>query len=168
MKKLLAFALTFCLMISLSVPALAAGSGLGNFQKTDTYTGQFADVPAGHWAAPSVKLCYEYGLKVCFNRFNLEGILRWLKRSSWRIASTRSIPQVKVPFPTESLVPALCGLCRGQRHHCCRGLSELYSQGDPCADGPDFYNALPASELAPSTVSLPSLMCPLLRPMLRP
>lgn len=61
MKKLLALALTLCLALSLSMPALAAGSGLSNFQKTDTYVGQFTDVSNSHWAAPSVKLCYEYG-----------------------------------------------------------------------------------------------------------
>ena len=77
MKRILALALTLCLALSLSVPALAAGSGMSNFQKTDTYNNQFTDVSASHWAAPSVKLCYEYGLMkgAAPDTFNLEGNL---------------------------------------------------------------------------------------------
>ena len=77
MKKVLALALTLCLALSLSVPALAAGSSMSNFQKTDTYSNQFTDVSASHWAASSVALCYEYGLMkgAAPDLFNLEGNL---------------------------------------------------------------------------------------------
>ena len=62
MKRFTALLLAFCMMFGLYVPAQAAGSGMDNFQKTETYNGQFADIDAGYWAASSVKLCYEYGL----------------------------------------------------------------------------------------------------------
>lgn len=62
MKRFTALLLAFCMMFGLYIPAQAAGSGMGNFQKTETYNGQFADIDAGYWAASSVKLCYEYGL----------------------------------------------------------------------------------------------------------
>ena len=77
MKRAFAIALVLCLTLSLSIPALAAGSGMSNFQKTDTYSNQFADVSDSHWAASSVKLCYEYGLMkgAASDRFNLEGNL---------------------------------------------------------------------------------------------
>ena len=59
MKKTFVLALTPCLSLSLAAPALAAGRGMENFQKTDTYTGQFADMGADHWATPWGALCYE-------------------------------------------------------------------------------------------------------------
>ena len=62
MKRFSALFLAFCLVCSLYLPAQAAGSGMDNFQKTETYNGQFADIEAGYWAASSVRLCYEYGL----------------------------------------------------------------------------------------------------------
>ena len=62
MKRFTALLLAFCMMFGLYVPAQAAGSGMDNFQKTETYQGQFADIEAGYWAASSVQLCYEYGL----------------------------------------------------------------------------------------------------------
>lgn len=61
-KKLLTLLLTLSLLLGLSVPAAAAGSGLDNFKKTVTYGNQFTDVAATYWAAPSIKSCYEYGL----------------------------------------------------------------------------------------------------------
>lgn len=62
MKRFTALLLACCMMFGLYVPAQAAGSGMDNFQKAETYNGQFADIDAGYWAASSVKLCYEYGL----------------------------------------------------------------------------------------------------------
>lgn len=61
-KKWLTLLLTLSLLLGLSVPAAAAGSGLDNFKKTATYGNQFTDVTATYWAASSVKTCYEYGL----------------------------------------------------------------------------------------------------------
>ena len=77
MKKTFVLALTLCLSLSLAAPALAAGRGMENFQKTDTYTGQFADMGADHWATPWAALCYEYGLMkgASADAFNPEGTL---------------------------------------------------------------------------------------------
>lgn len=61
-KKWLTLLLTLSLLLGLSVPAAAAGSGLDNFKKTATYGNQFTDVAATYWAAASIKSCYEYGL----------------------------------------------------------------------------------------------------------
>lgn len=62
MKKLLTLLLTLSLLLGLSLPAAAAGSGMNNFKKTETYGNQFTDVAASYWAASSIKTCYEYGL----------------------------------------------------------------------------------------------------------
>lgn len=62
MKKCLSLVLALAMTLSLSVTAFAAPNSLDNFVTTATYNGQFKDVPAGHWAAESVKTCYEYGL----------------------------------------------------------------------------------------------------------
>ena len=62
MKRFTALLLACCMMFGLYVPAQAAGSGMDNFQKAESYNGRFADIDAGYWAASSVKLCYEYGL----------------------------------------------------------------------------------------------------------
>ena len=55
-----------CLMAAVlllgTVPALAAGSGLGNFTRQRSYSGQFADVSAGVWYYDSVASAYELGL----------------------------------------------------------------------------------------------------------
>ena len=61
MKKLFSLALTAAMVLTLAVPALAATPGMGNFRKSETYTG-FSDVPAGHWAAGVVQTCCEYAL----------------------------------------------------------------------------------------------------------
>lgn len=162
MKKLLAFALTFCLMISLSAPALAAGSGLGNFQKTDTYTGQFADVPAGHWAAPSVKLCCEYGLMKgsASNRFNLEGNLTLAEAivMADRIHEIYTTGQSTIsngdpwyqPYVDYAVANGIIAA---------EGFPNYTAKATRAQMAQIFYNALPASELAPinSVASLPDV-----------
>ena len=62
MKKLLSAALALCLTLCLCAPAFAAQNSMDNFRRTAAYNNNFADVSASHWAAPSVKTCYEYGL----------------------------------------------------------------------------------------------------------
>lgn len=62
MKRTLALILALALCLSLAVPAAAAGSGMDNFQKTNTYTGQFADIPENYWGTKWATVCYEYGL----------------------------------------------------------------------------------------------------------
>lgn len=62
MKKILAFVLSLALCLSLSIPAMAAGSGMDNFQKSGTYTGQFTDMPDSYWGTRWAAVCYEYGL----------------------------------------------------------------------------------------------------------
>lgn len=76
MKKLLSLMLTFCLVLTLAVPAFAADS-MDNFQKVKTYENNFNDVPANHWAAPAISTCYEYGLMNGADNatFNLSGTL---------------------------------------------------------------------------------------------
>ena len=44
MKRFTALLLACCMMFGLYVPAQAAGSGMDNFQKAETYNGQFADI----------------------------------------------------------------------------------------------------------------------------
>lgn len=61
MKKILSLVLALSLALSLSIPALAAESSMDNFQKINTYNGQFSDLEATHWATPVIQLCYEYG-----------------------------------------------------------------------------------------------------------
>ena len=60
--KVLSVAISACLSVGMCVSAYAAQDSMENFQKSETYTGQFADVSNTHWAASSIKLCYEYGL----------------------------------------------------------------------------------------------------------
>ena len=62
MKKLLSAALALCMTLCLCAPAFAAQNSMDNFRRTAAYNNNFADVSASHWAAPSVKTCYEYGL----------------------------------------------------------------------------------------------------------
>ena len=62
MKKLLS--LLLCLVFCLSVPAMAAEATPAEknlFPKTVAYS-PFPDVPAGHWAESSIRLCVETGL----------------------------------------------------------------------------------------------------------
>lgn len=61
MKKLLS--LLLCLVFCLSVPVMAAEVPAEEplFPKTVTYL-SFPDVPAGHWAESSIRLCVETGL----------------------------------------------------------------------------------------------------------
>ncbi len=76
MKKCLSLVLALAMTLSLSVTAFAAPNSLDNFVTTATYNGQFKDVPANHWAAESVKTCYEYGLmKGADKGFNPKGTL---------------------------------------------------------------------------------------------
>ena len=76
MKKWLSLVLALAMTLSLSVTAFAAPNSLDNFVTTATYNGQFKDVPANHWAAESVKTCYEYGLmKGADKGFNPKGTL---------------------------------------------------------------------------------------------
>ena len=149
-------------MISLSAPALAAGSGLGNFQKTDTYTGQFADVPAGHWAAPSVKLCYEYGLMKgsASNRFNLEGNLTLAEAivMADRIHEIYTTGQSTIsngdpwyqPYVDYAVANGIIAA---------EGFPNYTAKATRAQMAQIFYNALPASELAPinSVASLPDV-----------
>lgn len=63
-KKTLSMLLALALLLAM-VPtvALAAGAGLGNFQKTETYpSGRFTDVPEQAWYAETVKTAYELDL----------------------------------------------------------------------------------------------------------
>ena len=62
MKKILCLVLCLCLCWGLSVPAMAAESETAIFQKTNTYAGQFADLPDDYWGTQWAAVCYEYGL----------------------------------------------------------------------------------------------------------
>lgn len=76
MKKLLSAILALCMAVSLCTTALAAQNSMGNFVKVNTYSNQFKDVSASHWAAPSVRACYEYNLmNGSGGKFNLNGNL---------------------------------------------------------------------------------------------
>lgn len=76
MKKLLSAILALCMALSLCTTALAAQNSMDNFTKVNTYSGQFKDVSASHWAAPSVRACYEYNLmNGSGGKFNLNGNL---------------------------------------------------------------------------------------------
>ena len=62
-KKAISLVLAIILVFSLLPSVLAAGEGLSNFTKTNSYpNGKFTDVPSGDWYAESVKSAYEYGL----------------------------------------------------------------------------------------------------------
>lgn len=76
MKKLLSAILALCMAVSLCATAFAAPNSMSNFVKTNTYSNQFKDVSASHWAAPSVRVCYEYNLmNGSGGKFNLNGNL---------------------------------------------------------------------------------------------
>ena len=61
MKKFTSLLLAVLIVLSLSVPAMAAEKS--GFQKVNTYTeGQFSDVPADAWCAANVQTAYEYGI----------------------------------------------------------------------------------------------------------
>lgn len=82
MEKLIRCLLTLALVLVLSLPALAAGPGLDNFTKVQSYPqGKFTDVPAGSWYADNVKSAYELGL--------VEGV----SSSAFRPAGTVTIAQ---------------------------------------------------------------------------
>lgn len=60
MKKFISILVTGTLLLSLSLPVMAAGS---SFEKVNTYTaGQFTDVPADLWCAENIQTAYEYGI----------------------------------------------------------------------------------------------------------
>lgn len=60
MKKCISFLMAAVLLVLLTVPAMAVGTG---FQKVNAYTqGQFTDVPADLWCAANVQTAYEYGI----------------------------------------------------------------------------------------------------------
>lgn len=61
-KRLLSLLLALVMVLSLCSTAFAA-EGTDNFKQINTYAdGQFTDVSAGHWFAPTVKRAYELGL----------------------------------------------------------------------------------------------------------
>lgn len=61
-KRLLSLVLTLLLILGLCSTAFAA-EGTDNFRQVNTYTeGQFTDVNAGQWYAPTVRRAYELGL----------------------------------------------------------------------------------------------------------
>lgn len=65
MRKRVSSALIALVLVLSLLPSavLAAGPGLNNFQKSQTYTpGQFTDVSATAWYASAVQAAYEYGL----------------------------------------------------------------------------------------------------------
>lgn len=75
MKRFTSLLLAMLTMVSLCVPAMAAGS---KFQKVYDYTpGQFTDVPAGAWCAANVQTAYEYGIMggKTAERFDADGSL---------------------------------------------------------------------------------------------
>ena len=49
MKKVMSLILTVILCVSLATPSMAASSGMSNFQKSNTYAGQFADMSDSYW-----------------------------------------------------------------------------------------------------------------------
>ena len=61
MHRVLSCLLAAVLLLG-TVPALAAGSGLGNFTQQRSYYGQFSDVAAGAWYYDSVAAAYALGL----------------------------------------------------------------------------------------------------------
>ena len=62
MKKVMSLILTVILCVSLATPSMAASSGMSNFQKSNTYAGQFADMSDSYWGTQWAAACYEYGL----------------------------------------------------------------------------------------------------------
>lgn len=62
-KRAISLVLAIILVIVLMPSVFAAGEGLANFTKVNTYPdGKFTDVPAGDWYAGSVKTAYELDL----------------------------------------------------------------------------------------------------------
>ncbi len=62
-KRALCLLLVLALAAGLAPAALAAGAGLDNFVRVNTYTdGQFADVPGSAWYTGNVKTAYELNL----------------------------------------------------------------------------------------------------------
>ena len=60
-KRLISLALAL-VMVCTMIPAAAAEETFDNFQKTNTYAGQFSDVPTTEWYAEYVKTAYELAL----------------------------------------------------------------------------------------------------------
>ena len=91
-------------------------AGLSNFTRSVPYTpGQFDDVGSGAWYASAVQSACEYGL--------MSGHLRRGQPDHrpdpcHRLPSPRHLPRRRPQLcrHRRSLVSALCGLCRGQRH----------------------------------------------------
>ncbi|MCI9349233.1 MAG: S-layer homology domain-containing protein [Oscillibacter sp.] len=75
MKKATVFLLSLCLLAAICLPVSALRQV--EIQKTASYQGQFADVPAGNWCAEYVKTVYEYGIMggVSETAFNPNGTL---------------------------------------------------------------------------------------------
>lgn len=62
-KRLIAALLAVCLTAALGASAFAAGPGLNNFRKKNTYTpDRFSDINSTHWAYDNVAMAYELGL----------------------------------------------------------------------------------------------------------
>lgn len=60
-KRITALLLTFALVFAM-FPSSASAAGLENFQRVNTYTGQFEDVASNQWYVKNVEAVYEYGL----------------------------------------------------------------------------------------------------------
>lgn len=62
-KRFIAALLAVCLAAALGAGAFAAGPGLDNFQKKNTFApDKFSDLPKTHWAYDNVSMAYELGL----------------------------------------------------------------------------------------------------------
>ena len=62
-KKLISTLLVLSMLVAGFGTPTAAAAGLGNFQRTQTYTiGQYTDIPAHHTFAENVRAGYEYGI----------------------------------------------------------------------------------------------------------
>lgn len=61
-RNLCSLVLSAALILSLMPGVFAAEGTLNNFQKVQTYSGQFADVPAGEWYTPNVQAAFELSL----------------------------------------------------------------------------------------------------------
>ncbi len=76
-RRIISAVLSLCLVLSAAVPAFAAENSMSNFKASASYSGTFQDVPSSHWAASSVRTCFEYGLMkgVTSSSFDPEGSL---------------------------------------------------------------------------------------------
>ena len=60
-KKIISIVIALTICLSMTIPALAAGT-YSNYKVKNTYSNQFSDVSPADWFAESIKCAYEFGL----------------------------------------------------------------------------------------------------------